>query len=322
MNRDRLLDKVAGCFFGCAIGDALGYPVEFAHVYPDNPAVGLNTSPNKYSDDTQMTRAVAEGLIRGAQSGSISTAAEEIAEEFVSWMKNPPGGHRAPGNACMHGCYNLAKGVAWDVAGQPWDPKTDTGGGGCGAVMRSAPYGLWHHLDQVEAAEWAAQHAKMTHMAPSAQASAAGIAAAVSQALCHDDPEFVASTVQLVDCYDKHTGALCRDAINWAIHAGSIEDKMDLIVLDKLRAWSGKEALAAGFYCFFRHPDSFESTVLLAVNSPGDSDSIGAVAGALSGAYLGLSKIPEHWKQAIEDREGLQNLSLRFVEAMERARVI
>ena len=64
---------VAGCLFGCAVGDALGAPVEMlslaqirARFGPDGihefaPAYGKTGA---ITDDTQMTLFTAEGLIR------------------------------------------------------------------------------------------------------------------------------------------------------------------------------------------------------------------------------------------------------------------
>lgn len=62
-------DKAKGLIFGLAIGDALGYPTEFmtldwikADFDPDGIR-DLPESPALFSDDTQMSMAVAEALI-------------------------------------------------------------------------------------------------------------------------------------------------------------------------------------------------------------------------------------------------------------------
>ena len=44
----------------------------------------------------------------------------------------------------------------------------------------------------------------------------------------------------------------------------------------------------------FAHSKDFEETVLKAVNLGGDTDTIGAVAGQIAGAYWGYSSIPQH----------------------------
>jgi ADP-ribosylglycohydrolase len=41
---------------------------------------------------------------------------------------------------------------------------------------------------------------------------------------------------------------------------------------------------------------AFEKTVTYAISLGGDTDTIGAMAGAISGAYLGIEAIPAEWQ--------------------------
>ncbi|MBW1929882.1 MAG: ADP-ribosylglycohydrolase family protein, partial [Deltaproteobacteria bacterium] len=79
--------------------------------------------------------------------------------------------------------------------------------------------------------------------------------------------------------------------------------------------WVGEEAVALALYCFLRYPDSYEKCVLRAANTNGDSDSIACIAGAISGAYLGVNAIPANWVERIERSEYLIDLSDRLAEA-------
>ena len=325
MTDDFFLDKIRGCFFGTAIGDALGYAggaVEFdSTIYPSNRKVFLESVPDTYSDDTQMTRCVAEGLIRAGGSESVDSVAEEIAEEFIVFGRGPPEGHRAPGGSCMHGCSELARGTPWREAGRE-------NGGGCGAAMRSAPYGLWHWADHLKAGEWAYEHAHMTHQAKIGTAAAAAVAAGIATAALpgNDDPLDVwgvgQAMVLAAGIRDDLTCSFLKDAQNYALKVDGLGVRFDDAVLDRFRGWTGHEAAAGALYALTRHPSSFADAVLLAVNSPGDSDSLGAITGALSGTWLGYSSIPEHWREQVEGREWLESMSVRFYESMMRAGVI
>jgi len=66
---------------------------------------------------------------------------------------------------------------------------------------------------------------------------------------------------------------------------------------------------------WLRYPDSYEKCVLRAANTNGDSDSIACIAGAISGAYLGVNAIPANWVERIERSEYLIDLSDRLAEA-------
>ena len=54
------------------------------------------------------------------------------------------------------------------------------------------------------------------------------------------------------------------------------------------------DTLACALWCFF-HGESFEETLVSAVNLGGDADTVGAVTGGLAGVYWGFENIPERW---------------------------
>jgi len=64
--------------------------------------------------------------------------------------------------------------------------------------------------------------------------------------------------------------------------------------------WVGEETLAIAIYSVARHIDSFEDTLVCAVNHDGDSDSTGAVAGNIIGAIVGYDAIPSKFKEHLE----------------------
>ena len=79
--------------------------------------------------------------------------------------------------------------------------------------------------------------------------------------------------------------------------------------------WIAEEAVVSALYCFWRSPDSFETTVLTAANTDGDSDSIACIAGSISGAFNGAAAIPEEWCNALEESIALRSVGRRLWEA-------
>jgi ADP-ribosylglycohydrolase len=311
-NLDYLRDKFAGVVFGTAIGDALGYQCEFDKSI--QPVTDL-PSGGRYSDDTQMFRAVLEGLLRARPKvmlfgDEIERSAQEVAEEFIAWSESPEN-NRAPGASCMMGCRNLKDGVPWFKAGKP-------NGGGCGAAMRSMAYGMWFWNLVGNAAELAAEHALMTHQSKMAQASAAAVAAGVSAGIMGLSPwEMVDRMAGMAHNYDEKTADMIREAYFAAVMSLTHEDEKysRKVILDKWRGWAGHEAVAAAVYCFIRSPSNFKGAVLPAVNSPGDSDSLGAITGALVGSHVGLKGIPGTWVNRVEKTEQLVAYAGRVIQA-------
>ncbi len=64
--------------------------------------------------------------------------------------------------------------------------------------------------------------------------------------------------------------------------------------------WVAEETLAIAVYCSLRYENDFSKGVIAAVNHNGDSDSTGAVAGNILGAWLGYDAIEEKWKRNLE----------------------
>jgi poly(ADP-ribose) glycohydrolase ARH3 len=72
----------------------------------------------------------------------------------------------------------------------------------------------------------------------------------------------------------------------------------------------------AAIYCFLRHPDSFEDAVVEAVSLGGDTDTIASMTGAISGARLGIEAVPGEWVEKLENRNYIEDLALRLLEAV------
>ena len=115
-NDNRDIHKYMGTMYGLAAGDALGFPVEFmsrsdiAKKYGSNGIYRIEFAGNfplgTYSDDTQMTLAVADGIVK-SKSNSVDEIMENISNEFVKWYHSPEN-NRAPGMTCMEGVSNFS----------------------------------------------------------------------------------------------------------------------------------------------------------------------------------------------------------------------
>ncbi|MFC1474874.1 ADP-ribosylglycohydrolase family protein, partial [bacterium] len=65
-------------------------------------------------------------------------------------------------------------------------------------------------------------------------------------------------------------------------------------------------ALASVVYSIYLavlHTDGFEKAVVAAINSGGDTDTMGAMVGAMCGALHGAEAIPERWLRGLANRK-------------------
>jgi len=306
-------DGIVGSVLGAAIGDALGHPTEFVRSFEAIERKfgaggvkgyalywereGKRFAP--YTDDTQMAELVLRTLSWAREENAdLERAMRFLAKRFVIWSLQPQGGHRAPGNACLAGCRMLAAGDAWDEAG-------GEDAGGCGSVMRAYPAGLVF-VDDLERAEaWAVAQSKLTHRAPIAFAACAAMARATALCLRGAAPaEVTAAMIEAAARHDAGTAHMIEIALNEA-HTG-VEPR---VTLQRLQGWAAHECIAAAAYVFARHPNSFVDAVLEGANTPGDSDSIATLAGALLGARLGVQAIPAEWRADLERSDELAEVA-------------
>jgi ADP-ribosylglycohydrolase len=300
------LGKAKGIIYGLAIGDALGYPTEFMsldHIKAKYGSKGITNLPDPalYSDDTQMSIAVAETLVRAGDK-DIESIMEAVRDEFIKWYDSPEN-DRAPGKACLIGVRNMKARIPWRRSGV-------AGSKGCGSAMRVAPIGYLYQHDPEKLKEVAYSTGICTHRHPAADAACIGAAYLVKLALDGVSPgrmmaKLFAFTAGISAEFDQAISKV-EKCLAWE------EEEKALAYLGE--GWVGDEALALALYCFLRNSDSYEKVIIRGANTNGDSDSIACIAGSISGAYLGINAIPPKWVKKIEKTEYLDNLAERLAD--------
>ncbi len=324
-----MLSRFQGCLIAGALGDALGWPIEFtkssrdiANRFGTAPPERLpyaTRSPAEITDDTQMTLFVAEGVIRALQRGANGgdSIAEVTQHALLRWYQtqrpnaelsrpSEPGwlfserrlhARRAPGNTCLASLAAQAK--EWHtptVHAPPNDSK------GCGAIMRAAPLGLAARTRQ-QAFDWARDTSVLTHGHPSGYLSAAAFASIVFD-VARDVSltEAIANSESLLrtqpDAEETLTSiaAATRAAERGAPSATDIESLGG--------GWVGEEALAIALACTLTAgppgPDSMKEALWRAAAHAGDSDSTASMTGNLLGAMWGDEALPLQWTSELE----------------------
>jgi poly(ADP-ribose) glycohydrolase ARH3 len=173
---------------------------------------------------------------------------------------------------------------------------------GVGGSPRAAPVGLIFHHDLAALIEAAAASAEVTHSHPLGRAGAVTVALAVALAVRRVTPR---------DMYYQIQDLLAASAYaDFVPHLAVAEELLESWPSPPqvVEHFGGNELTAprcvpAALYSVLRHPDSFEKAVGFAVSLGGDSDSMGAMAGAMAGAYHGTRGIPTPWVERLENEE-------------------
>lgn len=332
-------DRIRGSLVGGAIGDALGYPVEFIYSfeeiqkrYGEHGITRLDTKQYwledaeqagraVVSDDTQMTLFTANGLLNAKKQGIslkygicrayiewyLTQIGKKSPKYRDCWLSDVPelNHRRAPGNTCMSSLDDIYRGK---------DPMNNSKG--CGGVMRIAPIPLYaaiqDRMNIEEADLLAGEAAEITHQHPLGYISAALMSHVIYRLARDIEPtqkSMKRYIMEGVDMIRKHYNAYHNDVERMAeLAERSIflldNGKTDLENIGHLgEGWTGDEALAIALYCSLKHFDSFEDAMIAAVNHGGDSDSTGAVTGNILGAAIGYESIPQFYKDDLEMHE-------------------
>ncbi len=334
------LDSIRGCLFGGAVGDALGYPVEFMDdtvifgKYGKNGITEYNydrfSGKALISDDTQMALFTANGLIfgdtRGCMRGIQAQLHYYVAEAYQDWLYTQNGTYidraqrrdnqiswlcdvpelysrRAPGNTCISALSKTGgKGYGADLLKNPVNNSK-----GCGGIMRIAPLALNYETNM----EWldmeAAYIAAITHGHSLGYMSAAVLCHIINRIVFSKDKYFSLNEIVMEA---KTTVESLFAGDEYLSELLAIIDKAILLSknnendIDNIRklgqGWVAEETLAIAIYCSLKYSNDFSRGIIAAVNHSGDSDSTGAVTGNILGALFGYSAIEDKWKDNLE----------------------
>lgn len=251
-----------------------------------------------YTDDTHMMIGVAESLIRaGGFNG------EDMAQTFVKNYELEPFRGYGPGPPRIFRLIRV--GAAWDEVAQGL-----YGGGsyGNGSAMRIAPVGVLYHDNPVMIREVAYKSSQITHAHILGKEGAALQAYAIA----------LATNLDPLGAFDR--GNFLAKLINY-VQEGVYWEKLNQIeaILNRpdktkvtIELGNGIEAfnsVPTAIYSFLSQPHSFAQAVLHAISLGGDTDTIGAMTGAISGAYLGIESIPDSWEGKLENRLYIEELA-------------
>ncbi len=310
-----ILQRALGAILGSAVGDALGAPFEFGPAsqystqFP-HPVLGgvgemvgggsFGWAPGEFTDDTQMTLALAESLL--AQ-GSLDL--DDLWTRFVSWRAGATDVGIATSRALSASDRFEA---ARNDAANPGRSASN------GALMRTwaiALAYLGHNTEEVMLA--ARTQASMTHFDP-----AAGWGAAIGTELCRrailggDVINRIDDVLSYVpnDQRIRFSHILSPD---WT--PGNQDEPSNGSV------WT---CLAEAVWAVRNH-SNFSDVVTAAIDLGGDTDTVACVAGAIAGATYGIQGIPSRWTTYINgsintpsgrktyDFLGLQNIARSLI---------
>ncbi|MEW6181182.1 MAG: ADP-ribosylglycohydrolase family protein [Chloroflexota bacterium] len=285
---EMIRDRLRGVCVGAAVGDALGMPLEFGNPAPAERLIRTmrpgRLPAGSFTDDTEMALALAESLLHG-----FDFDADDLAERFVKWYRsNPPdvGIHTA---AVLQ---RISRGIGWQQAVQEVQQANPQNAGN-GSLMRCYPVAVtcWQDLERLVAQS--RLQSQVTH----------------PHRDCLDACAFVNVMI-----YFLVRGESPQQAYQQALERVPLSEGFYNTVLlaprrkrEELRntGWV-RHTLESAIWGLL-NTSSFEDALVQVINLGADTDTTGAVTGALAGAAYGLSSIPPDWKNALRGEYPLKS---------------
>lgn len=286
-----LKDRFKGSAMGTFVGDALGRPVEGWSCQRIQASHGLLVEMlcGVYSDDTEMMIGIMESLAESPRFDPGLTA-----KRFLTNFSP----HRGYGGRIYGVMDRLRCGADWNEAG------TDSWGNG--GAMRIAPIGFFFYDDPERLEAAARDCARITHHHPlglaGALAQARAVGLATSKGIIRkplEISEFVNTVVEVVAPTSAEMAealTMVKRIVSGRDSRGTVERIVSHFPCDVSAIGAVPAALASVVLT-----QSFRESVVVAVNSGGDTDTIGAMAGAIAGAYYGFGQIPNEWLERLEN---------------------
>ncbi len=290
-----LQDKFRGAILGCFLGDAFGSG--FEGMDPDRAVFRMSIlSKNftrSYTDDTDMTFALAESII---QCGKIDP--EDIAKQFGLHCDLT----RGYAIGTIKAVQALRAGLKWYEVAQI---VFENGSFGNGAAMRVSPVGLFFHHDLDGLQESAIKQANVTHVHPLGQWGAVMQACSVGLAVIQDPKEPFEKQHMVINLREILWGG----PIEYIKALNKVEEMLSRE--KKLQAREVAQSLGNGVEAHFSVPSAcyiavtyspdFCDAIRAAISLGGDTDTIAGMVGAIVGAHVGENGLPAEWVEQLEE---------------------
>ena len=291
--------RLRGLLVGTAVGDALGLPVEGlsrrrAHrLYQGDWRHRLIFGHGMISDDTEHTLFVAQSLLRHPDSPECF--ARRLGWCLRGWLLSLPAGI---GFATLQAILKLWLGFPPRHSGV-WSA-------GNGPAMRAAIIGAFFAHDSNQRAAYVAASTRITHTDPRALTGASAVAELAAwivrdRLTQHPPLEPFLALLRACSPHDRDWQSLI-DAMNHAAR----EDRTVAELAERLGLANGVtgyiyHTVPVAAYAWFRHGGAYQQTLAAILDCGGDTDTVGAIAGALAGATVEETGIPEAWRTGVAD---------------------
>lgn len=286
-----LEDKYIGCLLGGAIGDALGFTTENLSRARIKKKFGrltdyyVNPTGAYYTDDTQLTIALAETLIENN-----GFDRPTFRRKLARWWIVPP---RLSGRSTKNAALKCLLGLKQTGRNVP----------GSSGAMRAAPLGLFYYDDEDALFEKTVDCCRVTHVHNSAIAGALVSTFSVAYCLKQQTFEKGAYLAKIADVAAQFDTEMSQRLLALEAMLDWDEEKVLKKLLENSKVFGSPigDIISTAIYAFIKTPHNYAESVIFCINAGWDTDTMAAINGNTAGAWNGLTGIPHKWVDNLEN---------------------
>jgi ADP-ribosyl-[dinitrogen reductase] hydrolase len=292
-----LEDKIKGALVGLACGDAVGTTLEFetrGSFEPITDMVGggpFKLDAGQWTDDTSMALCLAHSLAHQKK----FNPADQM-NRYCNWYQY---GYMSSNGDCFDIGNTVSKALRKYIETKtPFCGSVDEYSSGNGSIMRLAPIPIFYHGNYENCIKYAGESSRTTH----------------GSAECIDSCRLFSSLIFNAFRAKSKSDIFERNEYQPYCEKVSAIANRDFLSLEYTQITGSSyvvESLVSALWCFMNSA-TFEECILLAANLGNDADTTAAISGQISGAYYGLSGIPEHWRSSITMSKEIEALAIEL----------
>ena len=301
-------DQARGVMLGLAVGNLLGLPVEGksrATIQTRFSGGVREIDPKEVSrpmdDDLAQAVDLAQALASSFERDSDTDWVQDFVSKLIRWRHE---NGRGIGNTTSAVIDLLEQGIPpAEAARAVYEAASLIAPNG--GVMRCAPVALLWHSKPIRLIEDSAVSCIVTHYSPYCQWSCILINAAIALLMggIVPHPAMLSRAVRADEAP--------AEVVEWV---EEISESIDSLRWNHRHIGHTLLCMQFGLWAAIT-PLGFEEALVQVIGAGGDTDTNGAVAGAVLGARYGASSIPQRWLDCIPQKERLEGLVDKLMAA-------
>lgn len=304
-------ERVLPTIYGSILGDLVGVPVEFkkrgSFFVEDIMGYGTYNQPaGTWSDDTSLTLCLIENIV---EEGTMKSLMEKFVNYQDKGYMTPYGQMFDIGGATAQAIGRFKVGcLPQNCGGQS---EYDNGNG---AIMRIAPLAFLfdNEFDFVKKAGIIKQYTEITHAHPRAIVGSI-IYIELLLRLYHNNT-LEKSIKEILELFEENFSDNYIYMEEFKYYKRIFDSNFFYVPEEQILSDGYVvHTLEAAIWCV-GNTKNFKEAILKAVNLGGDTDTVGAITGAIAGMYYKMDKIPQDWLKKIAKKQDIDELINKFYQ--------